>query len=169
MSHEYLQPLQQGSRAAVMAKIAEHDDALNALEAAGPSAQLALFSAPNGDSVILLPGMPLATAVAAGQVRRGDATSTATASILGLATTSADLTLPVVGQSDGKIELSTAQWDAVTGGSGGLVPGARYYLDVAPGMITTTPPSAPGTSVTALGRALSSTDLILHIMPYVYQ
>jgi hypothetical protein len=41
----------------------------------------------------------------------------------------------------GKIELTTAQWDAITGDVGGLVPGEYYFLDGAAGALTKVTPT----------------------------
>jgi hypothetical protein len=55
---------------------------------------------------------------------------------------------------------TTAQWDAVTGGTGGLIPGSMYFLDpTTVGMLTTTAPTASGQVVVDVGRASSTTDL----------
>lgn len=127
------------------------------------------FIAVNGDSITLLPGMPVVAGSVSGQVKRGDATSAATSTIFGLVVRGAAPTLAIRIQPTSDVILTTQQWDAVTGGSGGLIPGGRYYLDTSPGMITTTPPAAPGTSLTAIGRALSNTQLILNIQAYLFQ
>jgi len=127
------------------------------------------FPAVNGDSVTLVPGMPVSAGITDGSVVRGNATSVVNSSIFGLISVGADVTLPVLIQSESALVLTPTQWDIVTGDSGGLISGARYYLDVQPGKITTTPPSAPGSSITAIGRALSSTAMVLHIQPYIYQ
>lgn len=55
-------------------------------------------------------------------------------------------------QSAGRLKLTTAQWDAVTGGSGGLVPKALYYLGTGGG-ITTTIPVASGSFSSIVGVA----------------
>lgn len=44
-------------------------------------------------------------------------------------------------------------------GLAGLTPGATYYLDVAGGAITDTPPAAAGNLIQELGVAVSATDL----------
>lgn len=165
MSHVYLPPLAQGDRASLQAKLREHDDALNALE--GGPAPVGI-SAINGDSVELVPGTPVACGLTDGSVRRGWATSQAQSSILGLVLVGAAQTLEVRFVPDGALTLTTAQWDAVTGAAGGLTPGARYYLDdVEQGRFTTSPPTAPGTSIVAIGRALSEIVLVLHIQAYI--
>lgn len=63
---------------------------------------------------------------------------------------------------DGILELTAGQWDAVTGQSGGLTPGAEYYLsNITGGAITT---SAPTTGVHApVAVAVSSTKLKVDI------
>lgn len=62
-------------------------------------------------------------------------------------------------QSDGILIATTAQWDVVTGGSGGLTPGASYFLSAATaGGMTTTPPSTAGQFIVFLGIAKSTTE-----------
>jgi hypothetical protein len=69
---------------------------------------------------------------------------------------------------DGIMTATTAQWDAVTNETGGLTPGATYFLspDVA-GDLTATAPDADGDYVVIIGLALSSTQLRTMIMPTV--
>jgi hypothetical protein len=44
-------------------------------------------------------------------------------------------------ETSGMVTLTTDQWDAVTGGKGGLIPGTAYYLSTTqPGHLTDTPP-----------------------------
>jgi hypothetical protein len=127
------------------------------------------FVAANGEAFWVVAGTPVATDVVSDRVVRANAASAALSSVLGVVVVGADPTLGLIVKSEGILVLYTEQWDQVTGSSGGLVHGATYYLDAIPGKITTTPPSAPGTSITAIGRALSSTVLVLHIQPYIYQ
>lgn len=47
-------------------------------------------------------------------------------------------------QVDGIMTATTAQWDAVTGDSGGLTPGEDYYLSDTVGELTTTAPATAG-------------------------
>lgn len=70
-------------------------------------------------------------------------------------------------QYAGELTLTTAEWDVVTGGLGGLTPDAPYYVsDAVGGQITDTPPVAPGSFVSRVGIALSATTmLILLSMP----
>lgn len=62
----------------------------------------------------------------------------------------------------GVVTATTTQWDVVTGQSGGLTTGAKYYIsNTTAGALTTT---APTTGVLApIGIALSSTKLALNI------
>lgn len=64
-------------------------------------------------------------------------------------------------QIDGIVDLATARWDTLTGGSGGLARGQPYFLSATPGNLTLTAPSAPGTAVVLVGVALSSRKLQL--------
>ena len=69
-------------------------------------------------------------------------------------------------QTDGILTATTAQWDAVTGGTGGLTAGATYFLSAsAAGQITATAPTASGQYVTRLGKAISTTSLEISIQP----
>lgn len=63
---------------------------------------------------------------------------------------------------DGIVEATTGEWDAVTGQSSGLTPGAEYYLsNINAGTITT---SAPTTGVhVPVGVALSRTKLKIDV------
>lgn len=66
--------------------------------------------------------------------------------------------------TDGVLEATTAQWDDVTGDSGGLTAGDVYYLSAAEeGLLTTTAPSSTGNFVKKVGVALSDTQMQLAI------
>jgi len=61
-------------------------------------------------------------------------------------------------QTDGFDVATTAQWDAVTGQTGGLTPSAAYFLSaVTAGRLTTTAPTATGQFCCYVGRAISTT------------
>ena len=67
-------------------------------------------------------------------------------------------------QTNGVLEASTAQWDAVAGTTGGLTAGVVYYLDPSTaGFITETAPTSAGQYVLRVGKALSSTELEIAI------
>lgn len=64
--------------------------------------------------------------------------------------------------TSGEVTATTAQWDSLTGQSGGLTPGAVYFLDVTTaGHLTSTFP-ATGYGV-AVGEAISTTKLVVRI------
>jgi hypothetical protein len=66
--------------------------------------------------------------------------------------------------TDGTLTALTTDWDAVTGGSGGLTPGAVYFLDPATaGLLTASAPTTAGQFVVRVGKAISATkmDLVL--------
>lgn len=61
----------------------------------------------------------------------------------------------------GPMTLSAGAWDAIAGTTGGLTPGAPYFLSVSPGRITATAPSASEQFVSRVGVASSSLTLML--------
>lgn len=64
--------------------------------------------------------------------------------------------------TDGVLEATTGQWDAVTGQVGGLTEGADYFLDEAnPAQMKTTAPTTG--FIVRLGHALSSTEFEIEI------
>ena len=99
------------------------------------------------------------------QLALGDAIGTArVAGLVGDATIADQASGTYI--TSGLLVATTAQWDAVTGGAGGLTPGAPYYLDLSTaGRITSTLPTADGDILAAIGEAESTTDLLLRIEP----
>lgn len=70
-------------------------------------------------------------------------------------------------QVDGMFEASTTQWDAVTGGSGGLVAETYYYLGLTDGTLTSTPPSTAGEVYILVGIALNTILMRIVIGPQI--
>lgn len=98
-----------------------------------------------------------------GQIQFANAAAADTSNVIGLAR-SANEEAPVDVTYAGPFTLTTAQWDAVTGQSGGLTPQAKYYLSpTTAGHLTTTKPTAGGNFAVYLGFALSSTTLMINI------
>ncbi len=65
-------------------------------------------------------------------------------------------------QTSGLLTLTTAQWDAVTGDSGGLLQGSAYYVSVDPvGQLTSDAPAGPGQFVSRIGFAVSATTMLV--------
>jgi hypothetical protein len=97
-----------------------------------------------------------------GKVKPAQANAPATAKVIGLTVMVIAASSSGSIQSDGQITGTLAQWDAVTGQTGGLTPGATYYLDETnPGKLRVTPPNTG--SLVIIGDALSETTLDLNI------
>ena len=83
------------------------------------------------------------------------------ANAIGLVTQSGLIGEVVPVQYDDVLELTTAQWDAVTDGVGGLMTGLTYYVsDVTSGHITTTSPGI-NSYRTIVGSALNTTQMLI--------
>ena len=117
------------------------------------------FVLPNGDTVTLNPGMPVINVAA--MLKRGNASSLGTAVVIGVVIIGNTVTNPVTAVAVGNVTLTTAQWDAVTGDVGGLVPGLLYFLGLTLGTLTTTAPVLDGQSVTQVGEALTTTTMVV--------
>lgn len=101
----------------------------------------------------------------AGTVDLAQADALSTSEVLGLV---ADVSIAAAASggilTDGRLVATTTQWDAVTGQTGGLTPGAKYYLSAATaGMLTTTAPNVDGNVVAPVGKALSTTEMEINI------
>lgn len=122
-----------------------------------------IISRQNGSGATITRGTPV-RAQSATDFRRALATSVDNAEVVGFCVTvSAANGANFLCQTDGVVEATTSEWDAVTGGSGGLTAGSDYFLSVSPGQMSTTPPSSDGQVVVKLGRALSTTELRIDI------
>lgn len=67
-------------------------------------------------------------------------------------------------QVNGILTATTAQWDAVTGETGGLTVGARYFLDpTTEGNLTQTATTTTTEYVVPVGRALSTLKMAILI------
>jgi len=137
------------------------------LEAAQATVNVQTFT--NGESsAALVIGTPVYVS-AAGTVKRAQANALSTADVIGLwraiSTAAAGSDQAVL---DGVLVATTGQWDAVTGQSGGLTPGARYYLDPStPGKLSTTAPTTTGQVVVGCGLAISTTEMEVDIETFV--
>lgn len=99
----------------------------------------------------------------AGTVSLAQANSSGTYRVVGLATSSVTAPNSASVQVAGVLSATTAQWDAVAGTSGGLTPGAVYWLSPStPGGLTSTAPVTLGEYLVSIGEALSSTSLLLN-------
>lgn len=103
----------------------------------------------------------------AGQIKLGQANATGTIQLVGLAKdpSIANAANGFV-QTDGSFAATTAQWDVVTGQTGGLTPGAVYFLSAATaGRLTTVAPNTVGQFVVRVGLAISTTQMDITIQP----
>lgn len=98
-------------------------------------------------------------------VKKALADAISTSEIIGLVTdVSVAASDPARILTDGRLTATTAQWDAVTGETGGLTAGSVYYLDPSTaGKLTTTAPTTEGDTVVRVGKALSATVLEISI------
>lgn len=114
----------------------------------------------NNNAGALVIGAPVYM-VANDAVDKAKADAVGTVNVIGLMTptsTAAAATGAVL--LEGVLSATTGQWDAVTGGSGGLVKDTIYYLDpAAAGMLTSTAPSTAGQFVVQIGIGLSTTEI----------
>jgi hypothetical protein len=127
--------------------------------------QLRTVAAANGDTVPLIPGMPVASA--GDMIVRACATSEALANVIGIVASVADPTLVTQYIPIDLAFLTQAAWNLVTGGISGLTPGAYYYLSNTPGMLTTTAPSLSGTYLVKVGKAVTSTGMLVAPQPAI--
>lgn len=99
-----------------------------------------------------------------GACMRAVANSRARGTVVGLVAIS-ELLPGIAGaiRNSGVLRGATAQWDAITGDTGGLVPDAFYFLSLTAGRLSRSPlPSSSRGSVnTVVGLATSSTDMKL--------
>ena len=138
--------------------IANHTERMYALETA--LAQTVDFSLTNGDTVPLLPGMP---AILLGtSLRRASSSSQTLIYSIGLIASQAEPTLLASIRTSGSLDLAPEQWSAV-GAINGLIQGATYYVGATPGTITTTPPTTQGSILLSVGRACSTTRLLIQL------
>jgi hypothetical protein len=71
---------------------------------------------------------------------------------------------PVTVIVDGVVTATTGQWDTITGQTGGLTPGADYWLSAATaGKLVSTAPTTDGEFVVPVGHALSATEFELEV------
>jgi len=99
-----------------------------------------------------------------GSVDLARANAGATSDVLGLAFAAVTAAQPGAVVLDGVISLTTGEWDAVAGTTGGLADGQKYYLSQAvAGRIVSTPVTGAGNYVVELGIGLSTTEMNLSI------
>jgi len=127
------------------------------------------FAGATGDKPNEFPiGTPVCPSdVADNTVLPAQASDATSASVAGIAVTPGVVGDPVKVQTHGVLTLTTAQWDRITGDTGGLVHGLTYFLSPGPsnGNLTGTEPTTPGDFSVQVGIGLSPTDMMIQISP----
>jgi len=132
------------------------------LEASIASQESIAMTNGNGSSIVI--GAPVYVD-ANNSVDLAQADASGTKNVFGLVA-DASISSAASGQiiTDGFLTATTGQWDTITGDTGGLVAGAKYYLDPdTAGMLTTTAPTTVGDYVCPVGIAISTTVLKIDI------
>ena len=95
-------------------------------------------------------------------VNKARANASGTVKPIGLAKTAITSGASRIIQTNGVLVLSTAEWDAAFGTTGGLTFNTIYYLSAATaGLGTVTAPSTVGEYVKQVGLGLSTTELLI--------
>lgn len=105
---------------------------------------------------------------AADHINKAKADAAGTVKALGLA--SAAITSGATGslQTSGIVTLTTGEWDAAAGTTGGLTFNTPYYLSAATaGLLTSTAPSVAGQYVKEIGIGISTTELLITTPPEI--
>ncbi len=128
----------------------------------GPAGGIPTFT--NDEATTMTVGTPVYLDAVDG-VKRARADVLATARAVGFVQTAA-----ILSGEDGSVAVegvavaTTTQWDALTGGSGGLTFNTPYYLSqTTAGGITSSPATTAGLYVVPLGLALSTTQMLVRI------
>jgi hypothetical protein len=134
------------------------------LDAAASEVDVVTLTNGNAGSIVI--GQPVYPS-GAGSVDLAQANASGTVNLLGFVRDATIATAtPGAIQTDGVLAATTGQWDAVTGGTGGLTPGQVYWLDPStPGKLTATAPTSVGQYVVRVGQAISTTELEITVEP----
>ena len=127
-------------------------------------AEIEVLTQTNGEAAPIAIGTPVYSS-AADTVKKAQANASGTVEIVGLVK-STSISASAAGsiQTSGVLAATTAQWDAVAGTTGGLTAGTVYYLDPATaGKITSNAPYTAGQYVVRIGKAISTTELLIDI------
>lgn len=134
---------------------------LQQLQAGDAIASYDIITETNGESTTI----PICTPVynsAADIVQKAKADNSNTVEVIGLAFETALSGASINILASGVLKATTAEWDSIFGTTGGLTPRTKYFLsDVTAGQGTVTAPTANGSYVVELGKAISPTELLL--------
>lgn len=121
----------------------------------------------NNNAGTLAPGTTVYT-VANDAVDKAKADAVGTTKMIGLAAASISAAASGPILVSGIITLTTGQWDAAFGTTGGLTKDVVYYLSATTaGLGTSTAPTTVGQYVVEIGIAISTTELMVRIRQYV--
>jgi hypothetical protein len=132
---------------------------------AGSTTSANAASLTNGEAGSVNPGAPVY--ISGGNTfKMGIANAAAQSLIAGLNTAAvASGAVGIIKTAD-LLTQTTAQWDTVTGQSGGLTVGAIYFVNnTTAGMLTSTVPSSG--YIASVGEAISSTAMLIRITPRI--
>jgi hypothetical protein len=116
-----------------------------------------IITANNGEGSTVAPGAPVYVE-SDGDFNLARANSVSTADATGLLIASTATGDPGLIATGGTVTLTTGEWDAITGDTGGLTPKAKYYVSPAvAGELTATAPTTTGQVVKPIGEGLSTT------------
>lgn len=118
----------------------------------------------NGNAGALVIGTPVYV-MGNDEVDKARANAVGTVDVIGVVQ---DVTVASGGTANvllvGVLSATTAQWDAVTGGTGGLLANQRYWLSpTTAGMLTITPSATVGQYLVPVGLGVSTTELLLFL------
>lgn len=134
----------------------------------GPAGGTVNISKTNGDTQNLDIGTPVYLDTGSNTVKRARANNATTTRVFGLLAQDIAQAASGIVQVFGVMAASTADWDAVTGQTGGLTPGVYYYCSAdTAGKLTVTPPSTEGQYVARVGWGVSSTEMHVDVEPSV--
>ena len=105
---------------------------------------------------------------AADHVNKAKADAIGTVKLMGFANAAISNGATGTVKTSGILTLTTGQWDALAGTTGGLTFNTDYYLSPATaGLLTATAPTTVGQYVVLAGRAISTTEMRILITDYV--
>lgn len=115
----------------------------------------------NEEAGAIVLGTPVYSSSGVG-VKKANGNAYGTSDVLGVMFANCASGASGIVATSGEVTGTTAQWDAVTGQTGGLTFNATYFLDVSnAGKLTSTPPSTG--FLIPVGKAVSTTKLVVRV------
>lgn len=152
-----------------VARLGSGSAAANTYVDGGTGAWTALPSNPtnitltNGEATAFIVGNVVYSS-ATGTAKKAQANALATSRVVGLTLTATAAAGSATIQTGETVTLTTGQWDALAGTTGGLTFGTPYFLSAATaGLLTPTAPSTTGQQWVQVGIGLSTTQMEIQI------